>query len=64
MIGKNIYKLRTQRGLTLSELAERAVISKSYLSNIERNLNANPSIYVLEQIAEALQVDPPKAPQT
>lgn len=57
MIGKNIYKLRTQRGLTLSELAERAVISKSYLSNIERNLNANPSIYVLEQIAEALQVD-------
>jgi XRE family transcriptional regulator, master regulator for biofilm formation len=57
MIGKNIYELRKKRGLTLSELAERAVISKSYLSNIERNSNANPSIYVLEQIAGALQVD-------
>lgn len=57
MIGENIYKLRKQRGLTLSELAEKAVISKSYLSNIERNLNNNPSIHVLEKIANVLQVE-------
>ena len=57
MIGNNIYKLRKQRGLTLSELAERAKISKSYLSNIERNLNSNPSIQVIEKISNVLQVD-------
>ena len=44
MIGKNIYWLRKEKGLTLSELAERANIAKSYLSNIERNINQNPSI--------------------
>jgi XRE family transcriptional regulator, master regulator for biofilm formation len=57
MIGKNIYKIRKKRGLTLSELAERASISKSYLSNIERNVNQNPSIQVLEKIAMVLYVD-------
>lgn len=44
MIGNKIYKFRKQRGLSISELAERAKISKSYLSNIERNLNSNPPI--------------------
>jgi len=57
MIGKNIQKLRYRRGLSLSELAERANISKSYLSNIERNLNQNPSIQIIEKIAIVLNVD-------
>lgn len=57
MIGKNIYKIRKQRGYTLSELAERTGISKSYLSNIERNLKQNPSIQVVEKIALVLKVE-------
>lgn len=57
MIGKNICEIRKRRGLTLSELAERAGISKSYLSNIERNLNQNPSIRVMKKIAQVLDVD-------
>jgi len=57
MIGKNIYEIRKRRGLTLTELAERAGIAKSYLSNIERNLNQNPSINVMEKIASVLEVD-------
>ena len=57
MIGDNMHKLRNQRGLTLSELAKRAKISKSYLSNIERNLNKNPSIQVIEKIVGVLEVD-------
>jgi XRE family transcriptional regulator, master regulator for biofilm formation len=57
MIGKNIYVLRKEKGLSLSELAERAKISKSYLSNIERNINQNPSIHVVKKIASVLQVD-------
>lgn len=57
MIGKKIYQYRIKRGLTLSELAERAGIAKSYLSNIERSLNRNPSIQVVEKIALVLDVD-------
>ncbi|MBK0292115.1 MULTISPECIES: helix-turn-helix domain-containing protein [Priestia] len=57
MIGDKIHKIRKKKGLTLSELAERANMSKSYLSNIERNLNDNPSIQVVERIAAVLNVD-------
>jgi XRE family transcriptional regulator, master regulator for biofilm formation len=57
MIGTNIYIIRKKRGISLSELSERAKISKSYLSNIERNLNMNPSIQVIEKIAKGLNVD-------
>jgi XRE family transcriptional regulator, master regulator for biofilm formation len=57
MIGKNIYEIRMKKGLTLSSLAERANISKSYLSNIERNFNQNPSIQVIRKIALVLDVD-------
>ncbi|MFJ8265527.1 helix-turn-helix domain-containing protein [Peribacillus asahii] len=57
MIGKNIKELRKRRGYTLSELAEQANISKSYLSNIERNLNKNPSLEVMNKIAHVLNVD-------
>ncbi|UOQ85023.1 helix-turn-helix domain-containing protein [Gracilibacillus salinarum] len=57
MIGKNINRIRKKKNLTLSELAERADISKSYLSNIERNLNDNPSIHIIEKLADVLEVD-------
>lgn len=57
MIGNNISAIRKQRGFTLSEFSERTGISKSYLSNIERNLKQNPSIHVMERIAAVLQVD-------
>jgi XRE family transcriptional regulator, master regulator for biofilm formation len=57
VIGNTIYKLRKQKGLTLSELAKRANLSKSYLSNIERNLNQNPSIQVVKRISEVLEVE-------
>src|SRR4051794_19765273 len=57
MIGKNIYWLRKEKGLTLSELADRANVAKSYLSNIERDINQNPSINIVEKIAQVLNVD-------
>jgi len=57
MIGNHIAKIRKSRGFTLSELADKSNVSKSYLSNIERNLNQNPSIQVLEKIAHVLQVE-------
>jgi XRE family transcriptional regulator of biofilm formation len=57
MIGNNISALRKLKGFTLSKLSERTGISKSYLSNIERNLKQNPSIHVMEKIASVLDVD-------
>lgn len=53
----NITYYRKQKGLTLSELALRARISKSYLSNIERNVNQNPSVHIIQKIATALGVE-------
>ncbi len=57
MIGKNINNIRKQKGFTLSDLAKRTGISKSYLSNIERDLKKNPSIQAMEKIAAVLEVD-------
>ena len=57
MIGKKIAEIRKSRGFTLSELAEKSNISKSYLSNIERDLNQNPSVEVVLKLANVLQVD-------
>ncbi|RXS99852.1 helix-turn-helix domain-containing protein [Ammoniphilus sp. CFH 90114] len=56
MIGKRVQKLRQDRGLSLSELAERAGVAKSYLSTIERDIQSNPSIQFLEKISAVLQV--------
>jgi len=56
MIGNRIKKLREQKGYSLTELAELANVSKSYLSNIERSLNQNPSIHFLMKMAKPLDV--------
>lgn len=57
MIGKRIQELRKSKRLSLSELADRAGVAKSYLSSIERDLQQNPSIQFLEKIAPVLGVD-------
>jgi XRE family transcriptional regulator, master regulator for biofilm formation len=57
VIGNTIFEFRKKKGITLSELAKRAKISKSYLSNIERNLNRNPSIEVVKRIAAVLDME-------
>ncbi|MEB3100791.1 helix-turn-helix domain-containing protein [Ferviditalea candida] len=56
MIGKRLQQLRKERGLSLSMLAERAGIAKSYLSSLERDIQKNPSIQVLEKIAGVLKI--------
>ncbi|MFD3447456.1 helix-turn-helix domain-containing protein [Microbacteriaceae bacterium 4G12] len=56
MIGERIKRLRLQRGISLTELAEKAGVAKSYISSIERNLQKNPSIQFLEKISLVLHV--------
>jgi XRE family transcriptional regulator, master regulator for biofilm formation len=56
MIGDRVKKLRLEKKLSLSELALKAGVAKSYLSSLERNLQTNPSIQFLEKIAAVLGV--------
>jgi len=55
-IGQRIKTIRTQKRLSLSELAESAGVAKSYLSNVERGIQSNPSIQFIEKIAATLKV--------
>jgi len=54
-IGAALLRLRRVRGLTLDEFAARSGISKSMLSQIERD-KTNPTVGTLWRIAEALEV--------
>lgn len=55
LIGECIRAFRTERSLTLEDLADKADITYQYLSGIE-NGKENFSISVLESIAKALEV--------
>ncbi len=52
-IGERIKILRTDQGMTLAELGEKANLSISYLSQIERD-KTSPSLTTLETIAKSL----------
>lgn len=54
-VGATLQKLRLQRGLTLDDLSRAAGVSKSMLSQIERE-KANPTIAVAWRLANALGV--------
>lgn len=56
LIGEKIKQLRQNKKMSISELAEKAGVAKSYLSSIERNLQSNPSIQFMEKISEVLGV--------
>ena len=56
LIGEKIKQLRNEKNLSISELADRAGVAKSYLSSIERNIQSNPSIQFMEKISQVLGV--------
>ncbi|AZV45250.1 transcriptional regulator [Peribacillus asahii] len=56
IIGARVKKLRQEKKISMTELAEKAGVAKSYLSSLERNLQTNPSIQFLEKIAAVLDV--------
>jgi len=58
MIGDRIRTIRIQKKMTLSTLAEKSNVTKSYLSNIERNICSNPTIEFVEKVASALNMKP------
>ena len=56
ILGTNIRKLRADRGLSQEELAHRAGIDRSYLSEVE-NGHKSIGVMVLDDIAAALEVE-------
>ncbi|WP_394556913.1 helix-turn-helix domain-containing protein [Priestia aryabhattai] len=54
MIGDRIKEMRLQKRYSITRLAEKAQISKSYLSQIEKGSNSNPSLQMLHKIAASL----------
>lgn len=56
LFGSKIYELRLKADLTQAQLAEKADVSNDAISRIERGLRC-PSFDVMEQLAEALEVE-------
>lgn len=55
-VGATLQAMRQGQGLSLDELSRRAGVSKSMLSQIERN-QANPTVAVVWRLANALRVE-------
>lgn len=56
-LGKNVKRLRMEKGLSQEEFAFEADIHRTYVSDVERGAR-NISIEVLEKFANALGVSP------
>jgi transcriptional regulator with XRE-family HTH domain len=56
-LGRFIHDRRREQGLALREVAERAGVSKSFLSAVENADAPLPSLSMLRRIARGLEVD-------
>ena len=52
-----IKSIRKNKNISLYELSKRTGISRTYLRNLENNKSFNPTISILEKIAEKLEVN-------
>lgn len=57
MIGNTIKQIRTNKGISKSELARRANTAVSNIHNIETGASKNPGWYTILKIANALEID-------
>ena len=55
-IGDRLKTERLLKGMSLTQLADKAGVSKAYLSQLEAGHQANPSLEVLKRIGEALHI--------
>ena len=56
LVGRNVRRIRTKKGMTQEEFAERSGFSQQYLSGLERG-RRNPTIITLYELAAALGVN-------
>ncbi|MED4204598.1 helix-turn-helix domain-containing protein [Neobacillus mesonae] len=57
MDGSKLKQLRGEKGFSLTKLSELTGISKSYLSLIERDIQTNPSLDIVEKVSRAFEVE-------
>lgn len=57
LLGENVRRIRVENCLSQEELAFRAGMKRSYLSDLERGIR-NPTVRAMGRLAEALNVDP------
>lgn len=57
MIVFNIKKIRENKKISIRKLSGITGISRTYLSDLENNKKTNPTLYILQEIASALNVN-------
>lgn len=55
LVGRNVRRIRIEKGLTQEQLAERAGVSQFYISLLE-NGGRNPTVVSLWELSQALGV--------
>jgi transcriptional regulator with XRE-family HTH domain len=56
-VGKNIKKYRKEKGWTQAELAEKALYSKQFISNMENDTHQTFSLGTVWRLSKVLEVD-------
>jgi transcriptional regulator with XRE-family HTH domain len=56
LVGRNLARIRSAKGLTQEALAERSGFSQQYLSGLEQG-RRNPTVVTIYELAQALGVD-------
>lgn len=54
-LGKNLKRIRTEKGITQGDIVRNLGVSRSFISNIE-NGKTNPTLSTLSKLAKALGV--------
>lgn len=57
IVGKNIKKYRKLNNLTQRQLAEKLLLSESFIAKLESNTHQTISLDTIEQIAHVLNID-------
>jgi transcriptional regulator with XRE-family HTH domain len=58
LVGKNVRLYRGRLGVSQEELAFRADLHRTYVSDVERGVR-NPTVVIVGRLAKALEVEPP-----
>lgn len=53
----NIKNIRKNKGISLNKLHEMTGVSRAYLYDLENNRRFNPTLFILQKIAEELEVN-------
>ena len=56
VIGKNLRRIRKEKGISIERLALISAVNKNYISDLERG-NRNPTIMMLDRLAFSLEIE-------